>query len=253
MLWYKAWLETRWRFLIALGLGVALCVSIILTEPMTENMQVTMPDLGGRLNQLVQEALKLMSNYPGYVWSQWFGKNLIQLWSFFAVIIGGGGVVTETRRGSALWTLSLPVTRRRLLGVRAATGALELLALALVPSLLIPLLSPLIGKSYPVSEILIYSLVLFTGGLFFYSVALLLSTIFGEQLKAIILGLCIVFIMGLIPLLDKSLAPYSVATVMSGQQYFLTGSLPLLGLLVYVALAAALYLVALRVLERHDF
>ena len=253
MLWYKAWLETRWRFLIALVLGAGLSAVVVLTQPLTENMQLNMPDLGGRLNELVQEALKMASTYPGYIWSQWFGKNLLQLWSFFAIIIGVGGVATESARGSAPWTLSLPVTRRRLLGIRAATGALELLALALGPSLMIPLLSRLIGKSYPVNEAVIYSLILFIGGLFFYSMAILLSTLFGEQLKAIILGLVFVFVMGLVPLLNKNLAPYSVTTMMSGQQYFLTRALPLMGLLVYLALSAALYVLALRILERRDF
>ena len=257
MLWYKAWLETRWRFLIALALGAALAAVVVLTQPLTENMQLNMPEMGGRFNEMVNEAvqqyLKLASTYPGYIWSQWFGKNLIQLWCFFAVIIGVGGIATESARGSALWTLSLPVRRHRLLGIRAATGALELLALALVPSLLVSLLSPFIGKSYPVGETIVYSLILFVGGLFFYSIAILLSTLFGEQLKAIILGLVIVFVMGFIPLLNKKLAPYSVATMMSGQQYFLTGTLPWAGLMVYLALAAALYLLALRILERRDF
>jgi ABC-2 type transport system permease protein len=253
MLWYKAWLETRWRFLIGLLLGAGSATLLVLMHPMFQNMQLEAPDLGGELNEMVKEALKMASTFTGYVWSQWFGKNLLQVWSFFAILIGVGGIATEKASGSALWTLSLPVTRRRLFGVRAATGALELLALALLPSLLIPLLARFIGQSYPVGETLVYSLMLFAGGLFFYSMAILLSTLFGEQLKAVILGLAIVFAMALLPLLSKGLEPYSVSTLMSGRQYFLTGELPLAGLAAYLLLAAALYLIALRVLERRDF
>ncbi|HEV2706863.1 MAG TPA: hypothetical protein VGV59_13120 [Pyrinomonadaceae bacterium] len=253
MLWYKAWLETRWRFLTGLVLCIASCGVVIFTQPLTENMQISIPDLGAELNKMVQEALRLASTYPGYVWSQWFGKNLLQLWMFFAVIIGVGGVVAEGARGSAQWTLSLPVTRRRLFGVRAGMGAAELLALAVVPSLFIPLFSRSIGKSYPVSEVLIYSLILFVGGLSVYCLALLLSTIFAEQLKAIIIGVVLVFGVSLLPLFDARLTPYMVATLMSGQEYFKTGALPWAALAAYTALAVALYMLALRVLERRDF
>ncbi len=253
MLWYKAWLETRWRFLTGLVLGVVLCAVVVFTQPLTENMQINMPDLGEELNRMVQEALRLASTYPGYIWSQWFGKNMLQLWSFFAVLIGVGGIVTEGARGSAQWTLSLPVTRRKLFGVRAGVGALELLALAVVPSLLIPLLSRSIGKTYPVSDVLIYSLILFVGGLSVYSLALLLSTVFAEQLKAIIIGVVLVFGTGLLALFDARLAPYTVATLMSGQEYFKTGVLPWAALAAYTALAAAFYALALRLLERRDF
>ena len=139
MLWYKAWLETRWRFLVGMGLLLLFAGLGVAARPAMANMQVEMPNLGGRLGELVREALTLMDSYRGYVWSQWFGKNLLQFWTLFAVLIGAGGLATERAGGVALWTLSLPVTRLRLLSVRAAVGALELLALAVVPSGLRPM------------------------------------------------------------------------------------------------------------------
>ena len=253
MLWHKAWLETRWRFLIALSLGAALCAGGVLSRPATRDMQIELPELGGRLGEMVREYLRLSSTYAGYVWSQWFGKNLLQLWMFFAVIIGVGGIVAEGARGSALWTLSLPVTRRKLFGVRASVGALELLALSVVPSLLIPLLSRSIGKSYPVGDVLIYSLMMFVGGLSVYCLALLLSTVFAEQLKAIIIGVVVVFGVSLLPLLDSRVTPYMFATLMSGERYFKTGGLAWASLFVYTGVAVALYTLALRAIERRDF
>lgn len=254
MLWYKAWRETRWRFFIGLLLLCASCAVVVLTQPMVAGLPLgDMPSLNESLRELVREALALMTTYPGYVWSQWFGKNLLQLWMFFAVIIGVGGIVAEGARGSALWTLSLPVTRRRLFGVRAGVGALELLALALVPSLLIPLLSRFIGKSYPVGDILVHSLLMFVGGLSVYCLALLLSSVFAEQLKAIIIGVVLVFGVSLLPLLDARVTPYMFATLMSGEKYFKTGGLPWAALSVYTCVAAALYALALRILERRDF
>ncbi len=253
MLWYKAWLETRWRFVCALVLSAGLCVIVICAQPWVESLQLEARGMGGQFDELIREAMALVSTYPGYVWSQWFAKNLLNIWTFFAVILGAGGVVAESARGSALWTLSLPLSRRRLLGVRAAVGALELLALALVPSLLVPALSPLIGKSYPLTTAVAYALIMYGGGLVLYTFTLLLSNIFGDQLKPIIIGLAVVFALGLLSLFSKTLADYGLYAVMSGQRLYFEGTPPWAGLAASLAAAAALYLLALRVLERRDF
>ena len=42
------------------------------------------------------------------------------------MLLGTGGLLSQAIGGGALFTLSLPVSRERLLGVRAATGLAEL-------------------------------------------------------------------------------------------------------------------------------
>ncbi len=253
MLWYKAWLETRWRFVVGMLLLMCFGAVVVLTHPLLQQMKVEIPNLPGSLADNVREAFALMSTYDGYVWSQWFGKNLLQFWTLFAVLLGAGGLATEASRGTALWTLSLPVTRRRLLGVRAGLGAIELLALAVVPSLLVWALSPFVGQSYPLADVLAYSLMTFVGGMFFYGLAFLLSTLFGDQLKPILTAMAVSIAMGLLSLFDKRLAGYSVYNVMSGQRYFAEGVPPWAGMAVCLALAALMFYVSLRVLERRDF
>jgi hypothetical protein len=74
-------------------------------------------DLAGDRGE-VREAAVLASSYRGYVWSQWYRQNLIQLWTIFAVILGTGGLLSQMSGGGGLFTLSLPVSRRELLTVR---------------------------------------------------------------------------------------------------------------------------------------
>ena len=81
---------------------------------------------------------------------------MTQMLSLFAVLLGTGGLLSQASGGGALFTLSLPVSRKRLLGVRAATGLAELLALAFVPPLLLPLLSPAVGQSYGIGDALVH-------------------------------------------------------------------------------------------------
>ena len=88
MLWYKAWLETRWRFAAAMSVGTLLSVALVLVHPTLAGLRVDVSHLSGPLRELAEEGLRMMGTYEGYVWSQWFGKNLLNVWTFFAVLLG---------------------------------------------------------------------------------------------------------------------------------------------------------------------
>ncbi len=107
MLWFKAWLETRWR--LAYLLGIVLLI-------------LAMAASGGGLGSR-EHANNLM-----------LMQLVISI--FAAVNLAGAGVTTQSSfrpgRGlqeSTYFTLSLPVNRIRLLAVRAALGLLEAVGL----------------------------------------------------------------------------------------------------------------------------
>jgi hypothetical protein len=99
MLWMKAWLETRWRLLYALGLPLAV--------------------------------LALRAN--GGLASAKDARGMMGILAFFlafgAVYLAGSGAKTQSPfaamrglHGSMQYTLSLPVSRFRLLAVRSGAG-----------------------------------------------------------------------------------------------------------------------------------
>ena len=210
-------------------------------------------DIGGEIGRRVTEAFDLASNYRGYVWSQWFRQNMMQMWTLFAVLLGTGGLLSQASGGAALFTLSLPVSRNRVLGVRAATGLGELLVLAFVPSLVIPLLSPTVGGSYGVGAVLVHGVCLFVAGSAFFSLAFLLSTVFGDIWRPLLIACGVALVLALCETVVRGLAPYGIFHVMSAEVYFRTGGVPWLGLLVSAALSAAMLYVAAINIARRDF
>src|ERR1700730_10365522 len=166
MLWYKSWLETRWRFVIGLLLLVLSATATVFAYPQVVKLlpMVSKVDLGGELGRRVAESAELARDYRGSVWSQWFGQELTQEWTLCAALVGTGGLLAQSSGGGALFTLSMPVSRNRLVGVRAATGLGELLALAFVPSLLLPVFSPAVGQTYGLGPTLVHSACMFVAG-----------------------------------------------------------------------------------------
>ena len=253
MLWQKAWLETRWRFLIGLGILTLMSAKVIFTQSLVARFTTDTPEVPGRLGEILKQAMGLMSSYHGYVWSQWFSSNLPQFWVLFAILIGVGGIVLESGRGAALFTLSLPVTRRRLLAVRAAVGLIEIAILGLVPSVLIPLLSPIMGKSYAIKDTLLYSLLSILAGAVFFSFSFFLSSIFSDQIKTIMMGISLALVLAIAAIAFKGLARYSVFRIMSGETYFYDGVVPWLGLAVCLGISALFFFLSVRAVELRDF
>lgn len=254
MLWYKAWLETRWRFLAGLVLLMVSAAGIVLSQPYIDRLLDHVPQMGGRIGEMLNQAIALNRSYRGYVWSQWFAKNLPQLWTVLAVLLGTGSLLSETAQGSALFTLALPATRKRLVAIRVATGALESLALAVVPSLLIPALSPAIGQRYGLGPTLIYSLCLAAGGMVFFSFACLLSTEFADIWKPLLIGVAVAALIGLAgQLFPEQVGVFSPYSVMVARKYFSAGVVPWPGLVACLAVSSALVYASTMRIVRRDF
>lgn len=255
MLWYRSWLETRWRFLIGLGLLPLSAAGSVLAYPRLIKLLplASQVDPNDALGRRVLEGLELMSTYRGYVWGQWFAQNMTQQWTLFAVLIGTGGLLAQSSGGGALFTLSLPVTRDRIVGVRAATGLAELAVLALVPSLVIPLLSPAVGQSYGVVDALMHALFMFVGGSVFFSLAFFFSSLFTDVWRPILIVACAAMALAFLGEVIRDFSRYSVFGLMTGERYFYGEGVPWLGLVVSVVVSSLLLLAATRNIARQDF
>ncbi len=251
MLWYKSWLETRWRFLIGLVLLLCSAAVAVLAYPQVQKLLPQVPpNVDGLLGEKIREAADLSRTYRGFVWSSWFRQNLTQTASLFAVLLGTASFLSL--EGGALFTLSLPVSRRRLVGVRAAIGLAELFVLVFVPSLLIPLLSPAVGERYALGGALIHSACLFIAVSVFFGLALLLSTVFGDVWRPLLIALAIAFALVIADQFLQSPA-FSLYRLMSGETYFRTGRVPWGDLLAAAAVSASLHAAAIASLTRRDF
>ena len=255
MLWYKSWLETRWRFVIGLVLLTLSVCSTVLTYPQVVKLLplASTVDPSGAIGRQVAEAIELARSYRGYVWSHVYRQNMLQMWTLFALLLGTGGLLSQASAGGALFTLSLPVTRNRLLGVRAATGLAELLVLAFVPSLLLPVLSPAIGETYGLGDALVHSACLFIAGAVFFSLTFLLSTVFGDVWRPLLVVACVAAVLAFGGLAFPGLSRYGIFGLMSGEVYFRGGGLPWLGLLASAAVSVAMLSIASRNIARQDF
>jgi hypothetical protein len=158
MLWHKGWLETRYRLLVALGFVA--------------------------LFQLIQH--KPSATPQGILGLVLFPNPVLVVMSY--TLVAGAGVATQPSfvaskgiHGSTLFTLSLPVTRLRLLSVRAAIGWLEGSSVIGVLCCALWFRSPALRAMVGPGTMLHYAATLIACGSAIYSVSVLLGTFLDEQ------------------------------------------------------------------------
>jgi ABC-type transport system involved in multi-copper enzyme maturation permease subunit len=256
MLWYKSFLETRSRFLIGLVILLLSVTGTIYAYPRVQRLLPMVPAAAAANNGFVAERLQeiavLSSTYRGYIWAQAMRQNVTQMLSLFAVLLGAGGLLSQGSRGT-LFTLSLPVSRERLLGVRTATGLAELAALSFVPLLLLPLMSPAVGEHYGVADTIVHGVCFFAASAVLFSAASLLSTVFHDQWRPILIVCFFAAALAIAEPFFGTLSRYSLFGIMAGEIYFRGGGVPWLELLATAAVSAALLFAASRNLARQDF
>jgi len=257
MLWQKAWRETRWRFISGLLVLTMMTGSnvyeYLATQRLLPSLNVTTEIPAAEatgLAGMIREAIEIQKEFRGFVWYRTFRDNLTLMGVFFAVLLGCGGLLHESSKGSALFTLSLPVTRKQLLGARMGTGLAQLFGVAMVPPLAIPLLAPSIGQQFSIVDALAHGLCLFVVAAVFFSLASFLSTLFADIWRPMLIAIGIACALAVV---SFAVPPLNIFSVMSGESYFKTGSLPWAGFLTSAVIATALLYSAAETLERRDF
>ncbi len=113
MLWYKAWQESRIRFLITASAVTGFCVFATLSH--RQLGPVGSGSLHDRIHHLI---------YAGTA------KGTFATLSIF---LGLGGLVRERAHRTAIFTLALPVSRLQLLATQIGVGLLQLAMVSIIP------------------------------------------------------------------------------------------------------------------------
>ena len=253
MLIYRSWMDTRWRFTIGLLVLICAAAGLVMIWPKTLQLLPLAEglDIGGEIGRRIHEAIEVQRSWRGYIWHQGFSQNFTKMATLLAVLLGSGGLLMPSR--SALFTLSLPVSRNRITLVRAATALVELLILAFATSLSILVLAPLVGERYAFSDAAVHTLCLFSASAVFLGLACLLSTMFFDLWRPLGIALAAAVTIGLLETFTDGLFGFGVFRLMSGEAWFRQNEFPWMGVLASLSATGGLIWTAALNTSRRDF
>ena len=250
-LFFKAWKESRARFLLSAGTIATLCTVVVLFNVQMRNNPGQIP-----------HGFKALT-YNEHVYHFIYSGTAKGLFSVLVLFIGLGGLLRERSRGTAPFTLALPVSRTRLILSQITVGSLEVIAIAALPLLLVPTLSPLVHEAYPASESLHFALLWIAGGLMIYAASFLCSVLFAGDYTALIIAFLTLFGVPLIARLPgveelqvnflMTMGEFGTMHWNSEHTLLLPSPMPWTRVLVFCGLTAAFLWMALMATNRQEF
>jgi len=229
MLGMKAWLEIRWRFLFA----------------------------------LVPIAIALSGRYVGGLSSAEDATRMIgaiaYLWLFAAVFLAGAGIRTQSPfqpmkglHGSTQFTLSLLVSRFRLLAVRAGVGMLGVLGIILISSTVAWVLFPLVRANSTPGDFLKWVFTASCCIVGFHAISVLAATVLDEMWQ--IWGAVVVIgVLKWLTFRFPQLSSFDVFTVMENAPPLFTHTRPVPAISVSLGLAGILFLISVKVVQTREY
>jgi len=237
MLWYKAWLETRSRFLIALTSITATCAYYVF-----HGDKNTLPITG-------------IEWYNGVLHS---GHSvLVLLWIVAVILLAMGGLLREKALGASLFTLALPVSRTRLILVRITMAFVQAVALVIVPWIAMYSVDAVFGKVHSVPQAIFRIVLLLGGGLIFFALAILVSSVVEGEYTAPVVCFGLIALVS-VALADRPLRAYNPWIFMTGGEYLqrqtmlLAGPIPWSHAAANLGVAGALLLLAIWFIQKRD-
>jgi ABC-type transport system involved in multi-copper enzyme maturation permease subunit len=185
---------------------------------------------------------------------------LMGMWMLCVVLLGMGGLIRERAVGASSFTLALPVSRERLVGVQIAVGIFQAIGLAALPWSAILLTTGLNGRPFAVWQAAFYFLLLISGGLTYFAMAVLISSLIEGEYTAPAVAYGLVILSGIVFANVGWLRPFAdLWRYMGGDNHFnkstylLSGPFPWLGALASLSVAALLLVASVGIIQRREF
>jgi len=251
MLWYKAWRESRMRFAMIAVAVAAICVyAVRFRDQIQANGIPIRPGLRD-------------GAYSENIYQFVYSGTAKGVFALLVIFLGLGGLLRERAHRTAIFTLALPVSRMRLILTQIVVGLAEMAALALLPALLIPSLSPLVHQSFPLAEALHFSVLWFGCGTIIFASAFFLSVVFGGEYIAPV-ACYIALISQSLVAQWAPLRPYRLNLMWTMGEFgtrhwdpqhnvLLSSPLPWTRLLIIALIASGLFALSARTTQRQDF
>ncbi len=184
------------------------------------------------------------------------GHRLVAImWLVAMTLLMMGGLVQEKAVGISSFTLALPVSRARLMGVRIWAGLTQAAVLAVAPWIAILAVFSVAGWPISLVQVRFYLVLLAGGGMVFTGVALLISSLVDGQYTAPMVALGVLLVCGNAPSFLDFINPL---VFMAGRHYMgpsnmLAGPIPWARFAANVCVAALFIFASVKVVQNRDF
>ncbi len=244
-LWKKEIGAGKFKFTVGLVLLIGIGVFITMTHEFTINLLENEP-----IPNLKQQ-LVMFKDYRFWIWSQWFGKNLLQIGSGLALIFGSGIISSEVSRKTIYFLLSKPIRREKVFTVKYVVNLLILAVIVIISTMALYAASLTREDDFSIILIIKLTIMSVAGMTVLFSIAAYLSTVFNQTSKSLIISFLLAVMIS-IPDYLPGLKKFSMYYQMAGYNMYIGESFPVIPLAILMLISSALYVLGRNRFVKRD-
>jgi len=175
---FKAWLETRVRFLAGLVAVAIVCIFQIEQHHTHDFSHSFAARLG-------------VPEYGWYLWQYLYVYFLQQVWALFVLLLALDGLIREKASGTAAFSIGLPVSRKRWMFTRLAVLMMESAALSLFAVLVVIVGSAIIHQTFSLGQVLLHAVLMVAAGVIVIALGNLCYALFPGNYRSLLAALAL--------------------------------------------------------------
>ena len=247
----KEFRENRWKLILGLIVLTVMGISLpLMYEVILDFFSDIRVDLGW-VDRLIPA--HLMGSFSAFLWSQWHAKNLYQIGTLFAVLLGMNTVAGEVGSQTMGFLLTRPISRRAVFLAKVTAGTLILIIVVAFSTAAMIVSAVLTGQeAIEVGRLVFTTMITGLGLVTIYMLTACVSTVMNDPVKVGGVALLFLFFMSVLGWFNATHS-FSIYSHIAGGEYFLSGIFPV-GPVVAMLVAIGIFLWAgITVLERKEF
>ncbi|NLX90141.1 MAG: ABC transporter permease subunit [Firmicutes bacterium] len=243
--------ETRWKLVLGTAVLAATAIFLPLSFNFLKDLISAIPPeqlerFGGMM------PANIFNDYSLYLWSQWNAKNLAQIGTILAVLVGMNLIAGEISGQTAGFLLTRPISRRSVFLTKALTGMLILISMVWFSTIVMVITAHFTPYTVDAGRLLLTTVITTLGLLVLFSLTLLFSTLIDEPVKAAGATLLVILLLVFCGWIEP-LRFLNIFYHMNGAQYFIGGTFPVVSTAIMCAAAVVLLAAGLRLFEKKEF
>lgn len=200
---------------------------------------------------LTSQLTELVNNMDYYVWSQWFGKNFMQL-ILLGLILFGFSTFAREREHKTNSFLLTNFTRKQVFSVKVYAGLISLIILIIIGSMLPVVIGILKSFDFSLGLAVKYFIQILPPALFLYALIILFSVLAKDLIKPIIFGVLSMIFLSLVGKIEM-LKSLHLFRYLSGFDIFFHNQINYISVIIFILLAIITLQVTYRIYKNQDF
>lgn len=192
-IYYKEWIESKWKLFAGLIIFTALSLLNVVVYPW---MQILInPEMARMMESMMRQMLPfidmpalepMFDSWNSYLFGSWISKTLYQIMTVYIIVAASPLFAGEESKGTLEFLWAKPISTLSIVSAKYFSSILAIILISIVSTFILFPASMIMGEAFNASLFALGLLQSIPGYILLYSIAFMISALFKDSIKAMV-------------------------------------------------------------------